>query len=1228
MIKSALITAFNFLAVSLSYAQICGTPGLDGAANAASAVNTYYPPAAKASIPEGGRSVTLLAVPATDAYNNSFGSQQIKAGDMVLIIQMQDAQINYDNTITYGAGIPNSGPDGLGGTGYKHINNTGYFEYAIATNDVPLTGGNLNFRAAGLNKGTVHAYVNQPGDAYRGKRTFQIVRVPQYSNLLLTSNISTPPFNGSVGGIVAFDVSGSMNFNGRKIDASSKGFRGGYGLKANSGNNVANIYAVSSSSTQASGKGEGIAGTPKFMWDGYNEVTLPEEGLPGGAFGKGAPANGGGGGNDHNAGGGGGGNGGYGGVGGNGVSTMGSDFPNGGRPGSTTYQNTPDLKRLIMGGGGGGGDANNSLSGVKGGVGGGLVLINVGSITGSGIVLANGGNGEIGAVGSAPDGAGGGGAGGTVFLKVSNPDTSSTLTIEAKGGNGGDTPTDKQGNKHGTGGGGGGGLVFFSMSQTAKVSINILGGKAGSTPENSGEKHGAQDGTNGQSIRYNIADLPAYLQSGGASCYPILHTTLKSQSPAGNVFKGSKVEYTVQVYNAQNVGNAGGVMVEGLFSQYLLCDSISATITGETKVTNPGSIFEVSHGKLNIRTGPFNIPSGDTLTLKLKFTVNCAAPLGILNASAQALYLDPTRTASDPQRLITAKTDAFGSAKTTYEANNSPVPGGNYDGESTTQEDIKIIATPAVSSNSIALAKTVFCDTGDAELIKGSTPSGGNGAYQYQWQSSPDGTTFNNISGATTIDYDPPQSQSSVSYRRVVISACDSTSKSNVIKVVVGPTPIANFQTPDICLKDASATFVNNSTIADGSNLTYLWDFGDPASGTKNFSTEKDGTHLYHQAKTYQVKLTVRSALTGCATVIEKAFTVNGSIPKADFELVNEDNLCVDAGIRFKDLASVDFGEITKIDWYFDYDNRPDQKESDEHPELRGSGSKRVYTHFYPEFFTPLSKTVKVRMVVYSGQSCADVQEKTIILKAAPQIAFDSIPAVCINDAPFLISQAKENNGLPGKALFSGNGVSSDGVFSPAVAGEGIHTINYEFVSSNGCKKALQQTIQVFANPKINLNREETILVGGSVALNPLVSGSGLSYAWFPQEGLSASTILNPVASPSQNTTYHLIVTNQFGCSTTDSVTVRVLQTPQIPNVFTPNGDGINDTWNIKYLESYPSPMLTLYNRYGDIVYQGIYTQGWNGKKGNQDLPEGAYYYIINIPEKTLKYSGSVTIVR
>ena len=129
-------------------AQICGTPGVDGPANISTAINTYYPiKVGEPTLNAGAQAINLGAVPAIDAYGNNFGTTPISAGDLILIIQMQDATINYTNTKNYGSGSSNSFSDG--GTGFTNIGNTGVFEYVIATNNVPLTGGNLKIKCAG-----------------------------------------------------------------------------------------------------------------------------------------------------------------------------------------------------------------------------------------------------------------------------------------------------------------------------------------------------------------------------------------------------------------------------------------------------------------------------------------------------------------------------------------------------------------------------------------------------------------------------------------------------------------------------------------------------------------------------------------------------------------------------------------------------------------------------------------------------------------------------------------------------------------------------------------------------------------------------------------------------------------------------------------------------------------------------------------------------------------------
>jgi len=84
-----------------------------------------------------------------------------------------------------------------------------------------------------------------------------------------------------------------------------------------------------------------------------------------------------------------------------------------------------------------------------------------------------------------------------------------------------------------------------------------------------------------------------------------------------------------------------------------------------------------------------------------------------------------------------------------------------------------------------------------------------------------------------------------------------------------------------------------------------------------------------------------------------------------------------------------------------------------------------------------------------------------------------------------------------------------------------------------------------------------------------------------------------------------------------------------IPNVFSPNGDGINDSWRIKYLDNFPNAIVDVYNRYGQLVFHSIgYSKNWDGKYNGKDVPVGTYYYLIVTAPSTEPLSGSISILR
>ncbi len=84
-----------------------------------------------------------------------------------------------------------------------------------------------------------------------------------------------------------------------------------------------------------------------------------------------------------------------------------------------------------------------------------------------------------------------------------------------------------------------------------------------------------------------------------------------------------------------------------------------------------------------------------------------------------------------------------------------------------------------------------------------------------------------------------------------------------------------------------------------------------------------------------------------------------------------------------------------------------------------------------------------------------------------------------------------------------------------------------------------------------------------------------------------------------------------------------------IPNTFTPNGDGVNDLWDITALQGYPTCTVNIYNRYGTLVYNSIgYPKAWDGNYNGNALPIGTYYYIIDLKNGKKKLTGPITILR
>jgi gliding motility-associated-like protein len=141
-------------------------------------------------------------------------------------------------------------------------------------------------------------------------------------------------------------------------------------------------------------------------------------------------------------------------------------------------------------------------------------------------------------------------------------------------------------------------------------------------------------------------------------------------------------------------------------------------------------------------------------------------------------------------------------------------------------------------------------------------------------------------------------------------------------------------------------------------------------------------------------------------------------------------------------------------------------------------------------------------------------------------------------------------------------------------------------------------------------------------------------FFWLPDIAISNPNALQPVVSPSTTTIYTLHATDGY-CTQTDFVTITVISELDIPNTFSPNGDGINDTWVIPGMVSFPNSLVRIYNRWGQLVFQTTgYSpeKAWNGKMNNtgRDLAPSAYYYVIELRDGNDRepIKGAVSLVR
>ena len=202
-------------------------------------------------------------------------------------------------------------------------------------------------------------------------------------------------------------------------------------------------------------------------------------------------------------------------------------------------------------------------------------------------------------------------------------------------------------------------------------------------------------------------------------------------------------------------------------------------------------------------------------------------------------------------------------------------------------------------------------------------------------------------------------------------------------------------------------------------------------------------------------------------------------------------------------------------------------------------------------------------------------------------------------------------------------------IMGPEALAAPNYTTTYGLIAANACSgDTAYYTIKVLPR-RADAGPDTCIARGQSAELR--ASGAA-AYYWLEEPfTLSAYDIPNPVASPDSSTWYRVAMEDSLGCRYVDSVFVEVinLEEVNIPliNVITPNGDGQNDRLVFPLLTKFSLYKLTVFNRWGETVYQSLnYQNDWEGRHKGKPLPAGAYFYVLKMGDRTLK--SSLTIIR
>lgn len=401
----------------------------------------------------------------------------------------------------------------------------------------------------------------------------------------------------------------------------------------------------------------------------------------------------------------------------------------------------------------------------------------------------------------------------------------------------------------------------------------------------------------------------------------------------------------------------------------------------------------------------------------------------------------------------------------------------------------------------------------------------------------------------------------------------------------------SSFFAPEVICKGLSVNFQNLSSNADN----FLWYFDWPNGSAT--STEKNPQFTYPDTGLYTVMLIAEPNAFCTDTFFAQVHLLPHSL-FADFEL--EQAACVDSlTLQITDSSLDTLSNISSYNWQLSLGS--DTLHSDEKN---------------PVFTLNEEGLATLTLVVTSGNGCTDTlaQEFEVTFLNDPNLE-DSV-TVCYATGGVHLNPG----GQPANASWNwqpANSLDDPSSPNPLATPDSTTTYSVLITDAQGyCQ--IEKEVTVIVSPFVEVSPlTDTILKGQSVQLMATYNPT-YTYHWTPATGLDNPEIHNPVASPTETTVYMLTVTDTNGCVATRSVTIVVLTLCEepflfIPTGFSPNGDGLNDSFRVMG-NNIAALKLIVYDRWGEKLFETTTPgQGWDGNFRGKALPPDVYGYYVEV---------------